>query len=48
MLTEDHIGRLFAVMSSAYARQWSLGSQDVPVWLAKLKHYEYDQEKERE
>ncbi|TFH51584.1 MAG: hypothetical protein E4H01_00315 [Lysobacterales bacterium] len=40
MIVEDDIGRLFAIMRSSYGRQWTLGAEDVPVWLAKLKHYD--------
>ncbi len=43
MLVQDDIGRLFAIMKSAYGWRWQHGADDVPVWLAKLKRYDQRQ-----
>lgn len=39
MLHSNDIGKLFAVLRSAYGHQWPHQSDAVPVWYAKLKMF---------
>lgn len=39
MPASDDIGKLFAVLRSAYGHKWPHGADAIPVWRAKLKGF---------
>ena len=43
LLRSNDIGKLFAVLRSAYGHQWPHQSDAMPVWYAKLKAFTADQ-----